>query len=83
MTAHIYLGLVRGPAHECKLRTTAKWLNDNKFPCEFSFTDGRIAEFIVSPRLDDIAHWEHDDFYKYAMELTLHALVKHMTEVSA
>ena len=83
MIAHIYLGLVRGDAHECKLRTTAKWLNDNKFPCAFFVNDSKRAAFIVAPMPDDIPHWTYDDFYKYAMELTLHALVKHMTEVSA
>ena len=80
LTAHIYLGLIRGPAHECILRTVANWLNDNKFPCEFSISSNCVT-FIIRPRPEDADHWGHPEFYQYAMELTLHALVKHMAKV--
>lgn len=75
MTCHIYLGLIRGEAHGRTLQELADWLNDNKtFSCTLCTKNARAMLIVTAP--DNWEQQSADAFYQYALEITLHALVR-------
>lgn len=73
MDTSIYLGIVRSSDHSLRLAEVAAWLDTNKFSCTLSVVDGRATLDITDDR-----DMSQQDFEKYAMEIVIHTLVKHM-----
>lgn len=68
------LGRTKSPAHEARLLAVAQHLDDNKFSCTFSVSDG-MAMLTVTPHAPE--EWPPDsDFQIYAAEHIINALGK-------